>query len=171
MSMVGCFEGMSSERAIVWRCADSLSLREFPGFELNRSTPAPFTLSVGRKRLELKTCEEVFRKILSSRTDACASGAVAEVPGVAERLSSGACRAGPVEGDRLTHRPGVRAAWVGNRRGQNRRRCRRRAAAAYAIGHSQRYGKAARRAVAMRRTDSVARRAVAEVPRVAQRLA
>jgi transposase-like protein DUF772 len=29
MHMVGYFEGIDSERGIEWRCADSLSLREF----------------------------------------------------------------------------------------------------------------------------------------------
>jgi transposase len=65
MLMVGYFEGIASERAIAWRCADSLSLREFLGFDLTASTPDHSTLSVWRKRLELKTYEEVFRKILS----------------------------------------------------------------------------------------------------------
>ncbi len=30
MHMVGYFEGIDSERGIEWRCADSLSLRDFP---------------------------------------------------------------------------------------------------------------------------------------------
>lgn len=65
MLMIGYFEGLSSERAIAWRCADSLSLREFLGMELTESTPDHSTLSVWRKRLEVATFEEVFRKILS----------------------------------------------------------------------------------------------------------
>jgi len=65
MLMIGYFEGISSERAIAWRCADSLSLREFLGFELTQNTPDHSTLSVWRKRLELKTYEEVFRKTLT----------------------------------------------------------------------------------------------------------
>jgi len=65
MLMIGYFEGLSSERAIAWRCADSLSLREFLGMELTESTPDHSTLSVWRKRLEVATYEEVFRKILS----------------------------------------------------------------------------------------------------------
>jgi len=64
MLMIGYFEGISSERAIAWRCADSLSLREFLGYELTQTTPDHSTLSVWRKRLELRTYEEVFRKIL-----------------------------------------------------------------------------------------------------------
>src|SRR5512139_2528576 len=38
MLMIGYFEGLSSERAIAWRCADSLSLREFLGMELTETT-------------------------------------------------------------------------------------------------------------------------------------
>ena len=65
MLMIGYFEGLSSERAIAWRCADSLSLREFLGMELTESTPEHSTLSVWRRRLPLSTYEEVFRKILA----------------------------------------------------------------------------------------------------------
>jgi transposase len=65
MLMIGYFEGLSSERAIAWRCADSLSLREFLGIELTETTPEHSTLSVWRKRLEVGTYEEVFRKILA----------------------------------------------------------------------------------------------------------
>ncbi len=65
MLMIGYFEGISSERAIAWRCADSLSLREFLGFELSQGTPDHSTLSVWRKRLGLQTYEEIFRRILS----------------------------------------------------------------------------------------------------------
>jgi transposase len=31
MLLVGFFEGIDSQRGIAWRCADSLSLREFLG--------------------------------------------------------------------------------------------------------------------------------------------
>jgi transposase len=65
MLIIGYFEGIASERAIAWRCADSLSLREFLGFSLNQNTPDHSTLSVWRKRLEVETYEDVFRKILS----------------------------------------------------------------------------------------------------------
>jgi transposase len=65
MLMIGYFEGLSSERAIAWRCADSLSLREFLGMVLTETTPEHSTLSVWRKRLEVGTYEEVFRKILA----------------------------------------------------------------------------------------------------------
>jgi len=35
MLLVGYFEGIDSERGIAWRCADSLALRAFLGYELN----------------------------------------------------------------------------------------------------------------------------------------
>jgi transposase len=65
MLMIGYFEGLSSERAIAWRCPDSLSLREFLGMPLTGTTPEQSTLSVWRKRLELGTYEEVFCEILT----------------------------------------------------------------------------------------------------------
>ncbi len=65
MLMIGYFEGISSERAIAWRCADSLSLREFLGLDLTQKTPEHSTLSVWRKRLDLAVYQDVFRKVLS----------------------------------------------------------------------------------------------------------
>jgi transposase len=45
MSMIGYFEGLSFERGIAWRCADSMSLRDFLGYELTQETPDHSTLS------------------------------------------------------------------------------------------------------------------------------
>ena len=42
--LIGYCEGISSERAIAWRLADSLSLREFLGFDLGDRTPDHSTL-------------------------------------------------------------------------------------------------------------------------------
>src|SRR3990172_2500618 len=39
MLLVGYFEGLGSQRGIAWRCADSLSLREFLGIPLGEETP------------------------------------------------------------------------------------------------------------------------------------
>ena len=39
MLLVGYFEGLGSQRGIAWRCADSLSLREFLGIRLGEETP------------------------------------------------------------------------------------------------------------------------------------
>ena len=62
--MIGYLEGLDSERGIAWRCADSLSLREFLGYDLTQTTPDHSTLSVIRSRLDVQTHEEVFTWIL-----------------------------------------------------------------------------------------------------------
>ena len=56
MLLVGFFEGIESERGICWRCSDSLSLKEFLGFESHEETPDHSTLSRTRHRLD----ESVF---------------------------------------------------------------------------------------------------------------
>ena len=43
--MIGYFEGIDSEREIAWRVADSLSLRAFLGYELDKATPDHSTVS------------------------------------------------------------------------------------------------------------------------------
>jgi transposase len=65
MLMVGYFEGLSSERAIAWRCADSLALRGFLGCGLDRSPPDHSTLSRTRRLIDLETHSEVFGWILA----------------------------------------------------------------------------------------------------------
>ena len=42
MHLVGYFEGIASERGLEWRCADSLSLRDFLGLGLRDRVPDPF---------------------------------------------------------------------------------------------------------------------------------
>lgn len=64
MLMVGYFEGISSERGIEWRCADSLSLREFLGLSLLDRVPDHSSLSRIRYRLPLELYFEVFERIL-----------------------------------------------------------------------------------------------------------
>jgi len=64
MLMIGYLEGLDSERGIAWRCADSLTLREFLGYELTQRTPDHSTLSVIRHRLDMETHQEVFTWIL-----------------------------------------------------------------------------------------------------------
>ena len=64
MLMIGYLERIDSERGIAWRCADSLSLREFLGYDLTESTPDHSTLSVIRTRVDLETHQEVFTWIL-----------------------------------------------------------------------------------------------------------
>lgn len=64
MLLIGYFEGIDSERGIAWRCADSLGLREFLGYELSESTPNHSSLSIIRQRLDLETHQAVFGWIL-----------------------------------------------------------------------------------------------------------
>lgn len=51
MLMIGFFENLPSERSIASRCADSLSLRAFLGYEIDEETPDHSSLSVIRSRL------------------------------------------------------------------------------------------------------------------------
>jgi transposase len=60
MLLVGYFEGLESERGICWRCADSLSLKRFLGFEIDEAVPEHSTLSRTRKRLPLSVYSQVF---------------------------------------------------------------------------------------------------------------
>ena len=64
MLMIGYLEGIDSERGIAWRCADSLTLREFLGYGLTQTTPDHSTLSVVRGRIDVETHREVFGWIL-----------------------------------------------------------------------------------------------------------
>jgi transposase len=60
MHMVGYFEGIDSERGIEWRCADSLSLREFLLLDTGQGVPDHSSLSRIRSPLPLKHGQEVF---------------------------------------------------------------------------------------------------------------
>lgn len=64
MLMVGFFEDLPSERAIASRCADSLSVRGFLGYDLLEPTPEHSSLSVIRQRLGLEIYQQVFELIL-----------------------------------------------------------------------------------------------------------
>ena len=64
MLMVGYFEGLSSQRAIAWRCADSLSIREFLGVPLTEGTPDHSSLTVIRDRLPAEVVEQAFAWVL-----------------------------------------------------------------------------------------------------------
>lgn len=64
MHLVGYFEGIESERGLEWRCADSLSLREFLGLELQQRVPDHSWLSRTRCRLPLEVHERVFAWVL-----------------------------------------------------------------------------------------------------------
>jgi transposase len=62
--MIGYFEGISSEREIAWRVADSLSLRHFLGYELDQATPDHSSLSRTRRLMAYQTHQEVFDWVL-----------------------------------------------------------------------------------------------------------
>src|SRR5205085_356137 len=64
MLLVGYFEGLDSQRAIAWRCADSLSLRAFLGTPLAEPTPDHSSLTRVRQRLPLDVHERVFIHVL-----------------------------------------------------------------------------------------------------------
>jgi IS5 family transposase len=64
MLLVGYFEGLDSQRGIAWRCADSLSLRQFLGVPLEEGTPDHSTMTHTRKRLPAAVFEEVFQFVL-----------------------------------------------------------------------------------------------------------
>ena len=64
MLLVGYFEGIDSERGLEWRCADSLSLREF--LRLGERDPVPdhSWLSRTRSRLPVELHDRVFTWVL-----------------------------------------------------------------------------------------------------------
>ena len=64
MLFIGYFEGLSSERGIAWRVADSLSLRSFLDLELTEAAPDHSTLSRTRRRVDVETHAAVFTWIL-----------------------------------------------------------------------------------------------------------
>jgi len=62
--LVGYFEGLSSERGIAWRAADSLALRGFLGLNLSESPPYHSTISRTRRLIDVATHEAVFSWVL-----------------------------------------------------------------------------------------------------------
>ena len=62
--MLGYFEGIDSERGIAWRAADSLSVREFLGLELDEAPPDHSTISRTRRLIDVETHRAVFSWIL-----------------------------------------------------------------------------------------------------------
>ena len=64
MHLVGYFEGIDSERGLEWRCADSLSLREFLRLGTTERVPDHSWLSKTRSRLPLEVHEAVFTWVL-----------------------------------------------------------------------------------------------------------
>jgi transposase len=64
MLLIGYFEGIDSQRGIAWRCADSMSLREFLGLELTQRAPDHSSLTRIRQRLPLAVHEQLFAMVL-----------------------------------------------------------------------------------------------------------
>lgn len=65
MLLIGYFEGIDSQRGIAWRCADSLSLREFLGYGPTERTPDHSSLTRIRQRLDAEVYERVFQFVLA----------------------------------------------------------------------------------------------------------
>lgn len=65
LMLVGYFEGLESERGIAWRLADSLSLRQFCGYELSETTPDHSTLSRTRRLMTEEAHSAVFGWVLA----------------------------------------------------------------------------------------------------------
>ena len=68
--LLGYFEGLDSERAIAWRAADALSIRQFLDFELRDTPPDHSTLSRTRRLIDVETHEAVFTWVLQRLADA-----------------------------------------------------------------------------------------------------
>ena len=64
MLFIGYFEGLSSERGIAWRVADSLSLRSFLDLDVTEASPDHSTLSRTRRLIDDETHEAVFTWVL-----------------------------------------------------------------------------------------------------------
>ena len=80
MLLIGYFEGLSSERGIAWRVADSLSLRSFLDLDVTERSPDHSTLSRTRRLIDVETHEAVFTWVLERLAEA--------------GLGPGACRGG-----------------------------------------------------------------------------
>src|ERR1700682_3873639 len=65
LHMVGYFEGIDSERGIVWRCSDSYSLRDFLRMATREKVPDHSWLSKTRSRLPHEVHEKVFGWVLA----------------------------------------------------------------------------------------------------------
>jgi transposase len=65
MHMIGYFEGIDSERGIVWRCSDSYSLRDFLRLGNRDKVPDHSWLSKTRSRLPHEVHEQVFGWVLA----------------------------------------------------------------------------------------------------------
>lgn len=62
--LIGYFEGIDSERGIAWRIADSISLRQFLGYDLADPTPDHSTISRTRRLIDSEAHDAVFSWVL-----------------------------------------------------------------------------------------------------------
>lgn len=69
MLLIGYFEGIHSERGIVWRCSDSLSLREFLRLTTREKVPDHSWMSKTRSRLPHAVHDQVFGWVLTLVAD------------------------------------------------------------------------------------------------------
>lgn len=67
--MVGYFEGLDSERGIVWRAGDSLSIRAFVRIALEERLPDHSTISRTRRLIDVETHQAVFQWVLKVLAD------------------------------------------------------------------------------------------------------
>jgi transposase len=65
LMLIGYFEGIDSERGIAWRVADSLTLREFLGYEPMDTPPNHSTISRNRRLIDQTAHQEVFTWVLA----------------------------------------------------------------------------------------------------------
>src|SRR5215213_9849863 len=70
MLLIGYFEGLDAERAIAWRAADSVALREFLGLVMPEAPPDHSTISRTRRLIDVETHEAVFTWLLQRLADA-----------------------------------------------------------------------------------------------------
>jgi hypothetical protein len=69
MLLYGYFEGLSSQRAIAWHCADSRSAQTFLGWPPHKATPDHSSLTKIRQRLPARIYEQVFVFVLKLAED------------------------------------------------------------------------------------------------------
>ena len=69
MLFFGYFEGLGSQRAIAWRCADGRSAQAFLGLPPHKATPDHSSLSKIRLRLPDRVHEQVFVFVLKLAED------------------------------------------------------------------------------------------------------
>lgn len=69
MLFLGYFEGLDSQRAIAWRCADSRSAQSFLGVSPHKTTPDHSSLTKVRQRLPHSIHEQVFGFVLKLAED------------------------------------------------------------------------------------------------------